>query len=276
MYRRLPAGLAVTAICFAAFTGMPAPAHAEGGLLGAIFNAIGRAIVPPPPRNENSDGSSDSLMNPADLNNGQVRPAEGGPQVSFCVRTCDGRYFPIAKSGEASPAKTCQAMCPTAKTEIFSGSNIENAVSPRGGRYASLANAYVYRDRLVDGCTCNGSNAGGTASIDYLNDATLRPGDIVMTESGAVVFRGTPGTMHKLADFVPVQDSKRLSSATREKVSALKAMPTRQASTRQASVRRTPRLEQRAATAAQAAAVIDQAPHTQMRGVNVRTLGFAD
>lgn len=267
MYRSSAAGLAATAICLAALAAVPVPAHAEGGLFGAIFNAIGRVIAPPPPpRSENSDGSSDSLMNPADLNNGQVRPAEGGPQVSFCVRTCDGRYFPIAKSGEASPAKTCQAMCPTAKTEIFSGSNIESAVSPRGTRYSSLANAYTYRNKLVDGCTCNGRSPAGTASIDYLNDATLRPGDIVMTETGAVVFRGTPGPSHKLADFVPVQDSKRISSSTREKVIAMKVMPTRQAS-----VRRAPRPEQRAATAAQAAAAIDQAPHA-----NVRTLGFAD
>ena len=271
MRQRLPASLAIGAICLAALTAVPA--HAEGGLFGAIFNAIGRAIAPsPPPRSDNSDGPSNALIDAFGLNKTEVRPSEGGPQVSFCVRTCDGRYFPIAKSGEASPAKTCQAMCPAAKTEIFSGSNIENAVSPRGGRYASLANAYVYREKLVDGCTCNGRNAAGTASIDYLNDATLRPGDIVMTETGAVVFRGTPGASHKLADFVPVQDSKRISNSTREKVIAMKVMPTRQAS-----VRRAPRPEQRAVTAAQAAAAVDQAPHAQVpHVVNVRTLGFAD
>ena len=272
MYRSSAAGLA-TAIFLAALTAVPVPAHAEGGLFGALFNAIGRAIAPRPPHSDNSDGPSNALIDAFGQNKTEVRPTEGGPQVSFCVRTCDGRYFPIAKSGEASPVKTCQAMCPTAKTEIFSGSNIENAVSPRGARYSSLANAYVYRDKLVDGCTCNGRSAGGTASIDYLNDATLRPGDIVMTETGAVVFRGTPGTSHKLADFVPVRDSKRISGSTREKVIALKAMPTRQAVTRQASNRP----EQRAATAAQAATVIGQAGTMETLPVSHRqTLGFAD
>jgi hypothetical protein len=270
VYRSSTASLAAIAICLAALAAAPSPAQAEGGLLGAIFDAIGRAIAPP-----RSAAPELPPFQLPDTPNAEVRPTEGGPQVSFCVRTCDGRYFPIAKSGEASPAKTCQAMCPTARTEIFSGSNIENAVSPRGGRYASLANAYLYRDKLVDGCTCNGRSPAGTANIDYLNDATLRPGDIVMTESGAVVFRGTPGPSHKLADFVPVQDSKRLSSATREKVGAMKVMPTRQASARTA--RNRP--EQRAATAAEAAAAVGEtqqsrAPHTQTR--DVRTLGFAD
>lgn len=286
MYRSLPASLAVIAISITTLAVVPAPAHAEGGLLGAIFNAIGRVIAPPAPRSSHTEDSSEGMMNPADLNNGQVRSAEGGPQVSFCVRTCDGRYFPIAKSGEGSPARTCQAMCPAAQTEIFTGSNIENAVSPRGARYTSLANAYVYRDRLVDGCTCNGRSPAGTANIDYLNDATLRSGDIVMTETGPVVFRGTPGTEHKLSDFVPVQNSKRLSNATREKIGALKVMPTRQASTRQAPARQisarqtsareaSRRPEQRAATAVEAAASVgetqNRAPHT-----NVRTLGFAE
>jgi hypothetical protein len=137
----------------------------------------------------------------------------------------------------------------------------------RGTRYASLANAYVYRDRLIDGCTCNGESPAGTANIDYLNDATLRPGDIVMTETGAVVFRGTPGPSHKPADFVPVQDSKRLSSATREKVGAMRVMPTRRTAARMPQNRP----EQRAASAVEAAAAVGEAPHT-----NVRTLGFAE
>lgn len=261
----------VTAICLTVLAGVTAPAtispaHAEGGLLGAIFNAIGRAIAPPP-----RSAAPETPFELPDTPNAEVRPAEGGPQVSFCVRTCDGRYFPIAKSGEGSAARTCQAMCPATQTEIFSGSNIDNAVSPRGARYTSLANAYVYREKLVDGCTCNGHSPAGTARIDYLNDATLRPGDIVMTETGPVVFRGTPGTEHKASDFVPVQDSKRLSNATREKVGALKAMPTRQAS-----MGRTNRPEQRAANAVEAAAAVGETPYNQAPHSNARTLGFAE
>jgi hypothetical protein len=282
VYRSLSASLAATAICFATL-GATVPAHAEGGLLGAIFNAIGRVIAPP--RNTLPDMPPFQLP---DAPGAEVRPTEGGPHVSFCVRTCDGRYFPVAKSGEGSPARTCQAMCPAAQTEIFAGNDIENAVSLRGTRYASLANAYVYRDKLVDGCTCNGKSPTGTANIDYLNDATLRPGDIVMTERGAVVFRGAPGLSHKLSDFVPVRESKRLSSATREQVGAMRVMPTRQASTRQVSSTRQARArapqnrpEQRAATAAEAAAAVDrppsiQAPHTQAPHPNVRMLGFAE
>jgi hypothetical protein len=92
-----------------------------------------------------------------------------------------------------------------------------------------------------------------------------------MTETGAVVFRGTPGPSHKPADFVPVQDSKRLSSATREKVGAMKVMPTRRTAARAPQNRP----EQRAATAAQAAAAVDRPSIPAHRG-NVRRLGFAE
>ena len=273
MYRSSAASLAVIATSIITLVAVPAPAQAEGGLLGAIFDAIGRAIAPPPPRRAAPELPPLSLP---DTPNTELRPevraAEGGPQVSFCVRTCDGRYFPVAKSGEGSPVKTCQAMCPAAQTEIFSGRTIDHAVSPRGARYASLANAYVYRDKLVDGCSCNGESPAGTAHINYLNDVTLRPGDIVMTATGPVVFRGTPGSAHKLSDFVPVQDSKRLSSATREKLGALKVMPTRQAATRQAANRP----EQRATTAIEAAAAVGETQQNRAPRTSVRRLGFAE
>jgi hypothetical protein len=164
-----------------------------------------------------------------------VKPAEGGPRVAYCVRSCDGRYFPIAKNASAStPGQACQSMCPAAQTEIYSGSTIDNAVSTKGAKYSSLANAYLYREKIVSGCTCTGKAPEGVARIDYQNDPTLRAGDIVMTEDGPMVFKGAVAPTHKLSDFVPLRDSRRVSSSTREKVIAMKMMPTRQASTRNA------------------------------------------
>ena len=48
-----------------------------------------------------------------------------------------------------------------------------------GARYADLDNAFVYRERILDNCTCNGRNSFGLAPIDAASDPTLRPGDIV-------------------------------------------------------------------------------------------------
>jgi len=238
---------------------LPGAASAEGGLFGAILNAFGRAIAPqhhsaPPPVEVPGNPLSDTFAPGS-----EIKAAEGGPQVSFCVRTCDGRYFPIAKNESVTPAKMCQTMCPAAETEIYSGSNIENAVSQKGKRYSSLANAFFYRDKMIDGCSCNAKRDLGMTSVNYMNDPTLRPGDIVMTENGPVVFKGAVASTHQVSDFVPVKDSKRISGRTKEKVIAMRAMPTRRAQT------------QGPATAKEAAAALAKTPD-----VKSQALGYAD
>jgi hypothetical protein len=75
----------------------------------------------------------------------------------------------------------CSAFCPAAKTQVFNGSAIDQAAGPNGARYADLDNAFVYREKIVTGCTCNGRDAFGLAKIDAASDPTLRPGDIVAT-----------------------------------------------------------------------------------------------
>jgi hypothetical protein len=102
-----------------------------------------------------------------------------GRYVAYCVRLCDGRYFPMQRHNNATSIQLCNAFCPAAKTQVFNGSAIDQAVAPNGARYADLDKAFVYREKIVDGCTCNGKDAFGLAKIDVANDPTLRPGDIV-------------------------------------------------------------------------------------------------
>src|SRR5205814_9931018 len=90
----------------------------------------------------------------------QLRSASGsGP--AFCVRSCDGRYFPLTMRGNASPAQTCQAFCPASVTKVFYGSNIDSAAAGNGERYADSENAYAYRKALRADCTCNGRSPSG-------------------------------------------------------------------------------------------------------------------
>jgi hypothetical protein len=124
--------------------------------------------------------------------------------VAFCVRVCDGRYFPLDHANTATPVETCRAMCSAGKTKLFFGSGIDHAVTSDGGRYVDLQNAYVYRDHLVPNCTCNGKDAFGLASIDPKEDSTLRPGDIVSTKDGLMAYSGGRGTTHV---FTPVDAS---------------------------------------------------------------------
>lgn len=150
-------------------------------------------------------------------------PVESGPARAFCVRTCDGRYFPVQAHAGVSAAESCQSQCPASQTKLYSGSNIDYAVSNDGSRYADLANAFVYRKQLVAGCTCNGRSPFGMSHIDVTADRTLRPGDIVATNTGLEAFTGAK---NNVADFTPVSSYRGLSPAARDKLSDVKIMPT--------------------------------------------------
>jgi hypothetical protein len=110
----------------------------------------------------------------------------GGSQA-YCVRTCDGRHFPIASSGNQSMAASCSNLCPATETAVVYGSDIDNAVTESGKSYSELPNAYRYRDELVQGCTCNGKDPTGLAQIKIEDDPTLRKGDIVAGGKGLMV-----------------------------------------------------------------------------------------
>lgn len=133
----------------------------------------------------------------------QQAPAPGGsiPETgygggqAFCVRLCDGRYFPLQPHPTASPSQLCSAFCPATQTRIFRGNEIQTAVGQDGSRYAELKNAYLYRKQLVSGCTCNGKDSLGLVTLDAANDPTLQPGDTVATPDGktATVRTAPPG-----------------------------------------------------------------------------------
>ena len=114
------------------------------------------------------------------------RYAGGGGQA-YCVRTCDGRYFPISASDNQSRAGSCSSFCPASETKVVYGSNIDNAATESGKPYSELPNAFRYRSELVAGCTCNGKDQVGLAPVRIENDPTLRKGDIVAGSDGLVV-----------------------------------------------------------------------------------------
>jgi hypothetical protein len=111
----------------------------------------------------------------------------GGGSQAYCVRTCDGRYFPISSSGNQSRAASCNSFCPASETKVVYGSNIENAATEDGTNYSELPNAFRYRDELVAGCTCNGKDPAGLAKMKVEDDPTLRRGDIVVGDHGLMV-----------------------------------------------------------------------------------------
>jgi len=132
----------------------------------------------------------------------------GGGSTGFCVRLCDGRYFPVQRAGDVSPDALCNAFCPASKTKVFYGGNIDHARASDGRRYEDLDNAYEYRERVVPDCTCNGRDAFGLVRLDAASDPTLRPGDIVATKDGLMAYRTSysrRGT--ETANFTPIERS---------------------------------------------------------------------
>ena len=99
---------------------------------------------------------------------------------------------------------------------VFSGGAIDGAVGPKGERYASLENAFVYRKQIVPDCSCNGKDAFGLAPVDIANDPTLHAGDIVATSTGLVAYTGG-----REANFTPIQNYPALGSDLRNKLSRL-------------------------------------------------------
>ncbi len=106
---------------------------------------------------------------------------------AYCVRTCDGRYFPIAAAEGQSKAASCNSFCPASETKVVYGGNIEDAATDTGKPYSELPNAFRYRSEIVNDCTCNGKDSFGLARVDIENDKTLRRGDIVASPEGLMV-----------------------------------------------------------------------------------------
>jgi hypothetical protein len=111
----------------------------------------------------------------------------GGGSQAYCVRTCDGRYFPLSAGDGQSHAASCNSFCPASETKVVYGSSIDSAATEKGKSYSQLPNAFRYRTELVAGCTCNGKDQVGLAAIKIEDDPTLRKGDIVAGSNGLVI-----------------------------------------------------------------------------------------
>ena len=131
------------------------------------------------------------------------RQRYGGGQA-YCVRTCDGRYFPLPAADNQSRAASCNSFCPASETKVVYGGNIDDATTEHGEEYSELPNAFRFRNEIVAGCTCNGKDPVGLAAVKIEDDPTLRKGDIVASESGLVV--ATPDRRGASLNFTPVPD----------------------------------------------------------------------
>jgi hypothetical protein len=203
---------------------VPVTPAAAQNVFETLFGGLRR---PSPPRVQISTPSDlfrSVFQSQPQPNRESVQGAGGGigPRTAYCVRLCDGRFFPLQPQRNASAATQCSAFCPATETRIFSGRGIEHAVAANGRRYADLPNAYLYRKRIVPGCSCSGAGTTGVAPVPVDEDLTLRPGDIVAGNAGFTVYRGKDQQQHP--QFTPIELAN-VSQRVREQLANVKIAP---------------------------------------------------
>jgi len=170
-----------------------------------------RAAEPPPITNH-IDIYLDGGQSEPSVSAEKTDPASRPQQKTrvFCVRTCDGFYFPLELSQDAdnpsNAGSACQSNCPGAEVLPFfadgDSDTIEQAKSFDLQNYGALKHAYSYRSTLTAACACHRS---ANLNDSVLTDPTLRKGDIIMTSQGLVVFRGFENTNQPEKNFSPVR-----------------------------------------------------------------------
>jgi hypothetical protein len=185
-----------------------APAARAEDFLSALFGAFGGGrphvptIISMPFASE-----GDPVVPQNDVPGPRIMTYGGGQ--AFCVRTCDGRYFPVSGSDNQSRAASCNSFCPASKTELFYGGNIDHAATESGRPYSELPNAFRYRNEIVAGCTCNGKDQIGLAPVSIENDPTLRKGDLVAGANGLMVAGRGADRRGASLNFMPASEKLR-------------------------------------------------------------------
>lgn len=195
--------LCAAAVALLATSALPTSSARAEDFFSALFGAFGgRRAAPPPIRVPFPDDDMPRSDAP------RSRVYGGG--TAYCVRGCDGRYFPAQGADNESKAQSCKSFCPTSETTLVYGANIDDATTTSGKSYSDLPNAFRYRKEIVQGCTCNGKTSVGLAPVKVEDDPTLRKGDIVAGADGLVVANRSAGDRRGVAvNFSPLPESLR-------------------------------------------------------------------
>jgi hypothetical protein len=151
----------------------------------------------------------------------RFRGFSGTGNVTYCVRTCDGFYFPLstATGSDRTDEAACNQLCPKAETKLFVSqgtTDIDDAIGRTNGKtYASLANAFSYRKAIDKSCSCSDNGYGLVTSLPLSRDSSLRVGDIIMTKTGMKIFSG--GNLpYRDASFTAISGNGLVDRKTRE------------------------------------------------------------
>lgn len=144
--------------------------------------------------------------------------ASFGSGTEFCVRTCDGYFFPLIKSAQQTKQASCEYACPSAPVAYYHGASIESARNLKGEKYTALPTAFKFREKVSQGCTCHPPEESQENSLKIVsNDPTAHSGDIVVGQKGALVYQGKQA--------IPIDRSRQLSATQRQNIQKMTAGP---------------------------------------------------
>ena len=225
---RTQRGRAILAAALLAAASLAPQTVSAQGLFDFLFGGAAKPQQSAPSASANFFADPFGLnQQPNDAPPRPVVTTSSGRGATFCVRTCDGKYFPLSIKSGTTPARMCQSFFPVEQTRVYSGSTIDGAVASNGERYADSANAFAYRKALKADCTCNGRDPAGLAPVDLSQDPSLRSGDVVATADGLVAYTGVRLGADQAPDFAPVANYPGLTASVRAKLGEMKVAPTR-------------------------------------------------
>ena len=142
-----------------------------------------------------------------------------GTYRTYCVRMCDGYYFPInyASTNLTRDAERCSASCDGARLFYHrTGGEPEEMIDLTGRSYTSYPLAFKYRTELVEGCQCRPppwTDAELERHRAYASKAKLSPRaqTLIQTSMPTTVTRPpavnvTPPVTEQMVPATPVAD----------------------------------------------------------------------
>jgi Protein of unknown function (DUF2865) len=151
---------------------------------------------------------------------------------NYCVRLCDGFFFPVVTLKNTSDDKVlqeeiCASFCPGTPTAFYrSYGSINSAVNANYTPYVRLETAFAYRKKISNSCSCKTTTALGLNNLKYSHDFTLRKGDILNQEAAPIMFIGASHFPYKRDNFENVTKNSKIPKLTHEFFEQLKSNDT--------------------------------------------------
>lgn len=107
---------AVTGIVAAGLALFAMSGPAQAGIFERIFGGLSHALRAPERLPDAVRGFAAPFEPRSERATDPSGQVEGGPAKAFCVRTCDGHYFPVLAHPGMSVADACHTFCPASQT----------------------------------------------------------------------------------------------------------------------------------------------------------------